>query len=62
MIIKTTCMLVDVAISGDRNVTKKEGEKILKYKDYAIEIQRTWNVKTGDTSNNRRNWNYFRVV
>jgi len=32
--------------SGDRNVIKKEAEKILKYKDFAIEIQRMWNVKT----------------
>jgi hypothetical protein len=28
-----TCMLIDVTISGDRNVIKKEAEKILKYKD-----------------------------
>ena len=39
-------MLTDVTISGDRNVTKKEAEKILKYKDVTIEIQRTWNVET----------------
>jgi len=38
-------MLIDVAISGNRNVTKKEAEKILKYIDLAIEIQRMWNVK-----------------
>ena len=38
-------MLIDVAISGDRNVIKKEAEKILKYKDLTIEIQRMWNVK-----------------
>jgi len=43
---KTTCLLIDVAISGDRNVIKKEAEKILKYKDLTIEIQRMWNVKT----------------
>ena len=43
---KGTCMLIDVAISGDRNVIKKETEKILKYKDLTIEIQRMWNVKT----------------
>jgi len=43
---KRTCMLIDVAISGDRNVIKKETEKILKYKDLIIEIQRMWNVKT----------------
>jgi hypothetical protein len=27
---KGTCVLIDVAISGDRNVIKKEAEKILK--------------------------------
>ena len=27
-------------------MSKKEAEKILKYKDLTIEIQRTWNVKT----------------
>jgi len=43
---KGTCMLIDVAISGDRNVIKKEAEKILKYKDLTIEILRMWNVKT----------------
>jgi len=40
------CMLIDVAIVGDRNVIKKEAEKILKYKDLTIETQRMWNVKT----------------
>ena len=39
-------MLIDVAISGDRNVIKKEAEKILKYKDLTTEIQRMWKVKT----------------
>jgi len=39
-------MLIDVAISGDRNVIKKETENILKYKDLTIEIQRMRNVKT----------------
>jgi len=41
-----TCMLIDVAVSGDRNVIKKEAEKILKYTDLTIEIQRLWIVKT----------------
>jgi len=43
---KGTCMLIDVAISGDRNVIKKETEKILKYKNLTTDLQRTWNVKT----------------
>ena len=38
-------MLIDVTISGDRNVIKKEADKIIKYKDLTIEIQRLWNVK-----------------
>jgi len=43
-----------LAISGDRNVIKKEAEKILRYKDLTIEIQCMWNVKTKViTSNNR---------
>jgi hypothetical protein len=37
---KVICVLIDVAISGDRNVIKREVEKILKYKDLTIEIQR----------------------
>jgi len=43
---KGTCVLTEVAISGDRNVIKKEAEKILKYKDLRTEMQRTWNIKT----------------
>ena len=38
--------MINVAISADRNVIKKEAEKILKYKDLTIQIQRMWNVKT----------------
>jgi len=38
-------MLLDVAILGDRNVIKKESEKILKYEVLIIEIQGMWNVK-----------------
>jgi hypothetical protein len=58
-------MLIDVAISEDRNVIKKEDEKILIYKDLAIETQRMRDVKTnvipvtigatGTISNNSEN-------
>jgi len=51
-------MSIDFVISGDRNVIKKEAEKILKHKDLITEIQRMWNVKakvipviTGATGN-----------
>ena len=40
-----TCMLIDAAIPGNRCVFKKEAEKILKYKDLIMEVQRMWNVK-----------------
>ena len=57
------CLLMDVAITGDRNVIKTEAEKILKYKDLTIEIQHMWNVKNkGDTSNNRGDWDCFKVM
>jgi len=39
-------MLICVAITRDRNVIKKEAEKILKFKELTIENQRMWNVKT----------------
>ena len=42
---KETCMLIDVAIPGDRNVIKKEIENILRHKDLPIEIQHMCNVE-----------------
>jgi hypothetical protein len=42
---KGTCMLIDVAVPGDRNLIQKEAKKILKYKDLTIETQFIWNVK-----------------
>ena len=53
----------NVAISADRNVIKKEAEKILKYKDLTIGIQRIWNVKTRvKSSNNRSDWDHFKII
>jgi hypothetical protein len=43
---KGNVYVIDVAISGDRNMIKKEAGKILKYKDLTIEIQRMCNVRT----------------
>jgi hypothetical protein len=43
---KGTCVLIDAAILGDRNVINKKVEKILECKYLTIEIQRMWNVKT----------------
>jgi hypothetical protein len=47
---KGICVLINVAISGVRNVIKKEAQKILKYKDRTIEIHRLSNVKIKATS------------
>jgi hypothetical protein len=41
--------LIDVSIATDRNVVKKEAEKILKNKDVLIVIQGMWNED--DTGN-----------
>jgi len=49
---KEHVFLIDTAIFGDRNEIKEAAEMFLKYKDLAIEIQHTWNVKTNVTSNN----------
>jgi hypothetical protein len=43
---KGMCMLIYVAISVDRNVLKKESEKILQHKDLRTEIQCMWKVQT----------------
>jgi hypothetical protein len=37
-------VFIDVAISGDRNMIKKEAKKILKYKDLTTEILCMWNI------------------
>jgi hypothetical protein len=51
---KGTYVLMNVAISGDRNVIKKGAEKILKYKDLTTD--------KCDTSNNRGNWNHLNII
>jgi len=40
-----TRILIDMAISTDRNVVKKEEQKKLKYKSLCTEIQQMWNLK-----------------
>jgi len=55
-------MLIDVAISGGRNVIKKETEKILKYRPYNRDTAHVECKNIGDTSNNRGDWDYFEVI
>ena len=40
IIIIIIIIIIDVEISGDTNVIKKEVEKTLKYKDFITDIQR----------------------
>ena len=40
------CMIIDVAIPACHNVVTKEAEKISKYRDLEIEIQKCWDLKT----------------
>jgi lipopolysaccharide export LptBFGC system permease protein LptF len=60
---KGTYRLMDVAISGDRNVMKKETEKILKYKE--LNNRNTahveWKNQIG-TGYNRNNWNHTKIT
>jgi hypothetical protein len=52
-----TCMAIDAAILGDRNVINKEAEKFLKYKD--INNSNTVRVEcktNSDPRNNKGNW------
>jgi hypothetical protein len=38
------CILIDVAIPAERNITQKEGEKKLKHKRLCVEIEHMWNM------------------
>ena len=40
-----TAKIIDVAVPLDKNVRAKEEEKVQKYQDLKLEIQRLWNVK-----------------
>ena len=44
--VNSTCKLIDMNVSCDKNVLSKEIEKKSKYKDLEIEIQRMWKIKT----------------
>jgi hypothetical protein len=42
---KGTRMLVDAAITEERNAMEKEAENIPRYKCLTMETQRRWNIK-----------------
>ena len=37
-----TCLLIDMSILTERNTSLKRMEKLTKYKDLEIEIEKTW--------------------
>ena len=41
-----TCLMIDMTVPSERNVTIKEVEKLSKYKDLDIEVSRMWEMKT----------------
>ncbi|XP_047480182.1 uncharacterized protein LOC125032840 [Penaeus chinensis] len=41
-----TCLLIDMSVPSDRNVSSKVYEKLAKYKDLEIEIEKMWHLKT----------------
>ena len=40
------CQIIDVAITGDERVCRKEEEKMLKYKESEFELVRLWCVRS----------------
>jgi hypothetical protein len=59
---KGTHLLIDVAISGDRNVKKEEAQKIQEYRDLT---RHTMNVECKnkyDTNTNRGNCNHLKII
>jgi hypothetical protein len=57
-----THVLIDVAISGDSNMIKKETEKFLIYKYFTTEVQRMWNVKTKAIPVKEGDWNHLKII
>ena len=40
------CLMIDMTVPSERNVSIKEAEKISKYKDLEIEVTKMWKMKT----------------
>ena len=41
-----TISLIDVAVPADKHISAKEEEKLMKYQDLRIELERLWKKKT----------------
>ena len=40
-----TCQLIDMSVQSDSSISAKEFEKLCKYKDLEIEIDKMWKMK-----------------
>ena len=43
---RTICLLIDMSVATDDNISVKEYNKISKYKDQEIETEKMWHLKT----------------
>ena len=41
---KRTCLFIDISVPACHNVVRKEADKIVKYRDLEIEVQKCWNL------------------
>ena len=44
------CHIIDIAVPVCRNIVRKEAEKITKYRDLEIELQKCWNLRKVSTT------------
>ena len=42
---KRECKIIDLAVPGDQNIKVKELEKITKYQDLRLQVQKLWDLK-----------------
>ena len=42
---KRDCKIMDIAVPGDQNIKVKDLEKITKYQDLRLQVQKLWDVK-----------------
>jgi hypothetical protein len=59
-------VFIDVAVSRDRNIVKKEAEASLEYRDLMIQRESMWSGKKkknkSDNNNIRGSWNHLKII
>ena len=54
--VNSTCKLIDITVTSDRNIALKEIEKKSNYKDLELEIRRMWHIKTVGSKQQQFRW------